>query len=273
MPVIHIINQDGRIYNFPIIKKKTTIGRSKDNDIVLSDSRVSHYHAIVIAQEKNYLLTDLGSHNGTKVNEKFVNKSTLKHDDEIKIGNSKLTFLTKEKTSPSLLDTFSLAKESEYEKWHQQTVKISPEESCQDDSRTLLVSSESKKGFKKQIISALSKRKSRKTKIESDMLPSERASKVLFVLYEISRQLNSIYDFNELLKKIMDHIFMVIDADYGFLILTDDEKNNQFIPAVIKYKNNKVKGKGEIKASRTIIKRSSKTRLLFLHPMPWLIPD
>jgi adenylate cyclase len=53
----------------------------------------------------------------------------------------------------------------------------------------------------------------------------------------------------------MDQIFMVIDADYGFLILTDDEKNNQFMPAVIKYKNDKVKGKGEIKASRTIINK------------------
>ena len=48
---------------------------------------------------------------------------------------------------------------------------------------------------------------------------------------------------------------MVIDADYGFLILTDDEKNNQLMPAVIKYKNDKVKGKGEIKASRTIINK------------------
>jgi pSer/pThr/pTyr-binding forkhead associated (FHA) protein len=175
MPSIHIINQDGRIYNFPIVKKKTTIGRSKDNDIVLSDSRVSNYHAIIIAQEKNYLLTDLGSHNGTKINEKFVNKSTLKHDDEIKIGNSKLTFLTKEKTSPSLLDTFSLAKESEYEKWHQQTVKISPADSCQEDSRTLLVSPEPEKGPGEGFFSFLSKKKRRVTKIKSDLLPSERA--------------------------------------------------------------------------------------------------
>ncbi len=255
MHILHITNQDGRIYDFPLVKKKTTIGRSKDNDIVLSDSRVSHYHAIIIEQEKNYLLTDLGSHNGTKINEKFVNKSTLKHDDEIKIGNNKLTFLTKEKTSPSLLDAFSLAKESEYEKWHQQTVKISPADSCQESSSTLLVSPEPEKGLKRRIISALSEKKRRVTKIKSDVLPSERANKVLFVLYEISRQLNSIHDFNELLKKIMDQIFMVIDADYGFLILTDDEKNNQFRPAVIKYKNDKVKSKGEIKASRTIINK------------------
>jgi len=264
MPIIHIIGQDGRIYDFPIAKKKTTIGRSKDNDIVLTDPRVSHYHAIIIEQEKNFVLTDLGSHNGIIINEKFVHMLQLKHDDEIKIGNTKLTFLTKEKKSPSSLDNLVVTKDSEYEKWHQKTVKISPEESCQDDSRTLLVSSEPKKGLKKRIISTLSKRKSGKTKIKSDVLPSERANKVLFVLYEINRQLNSIHDFSELLKIIIDHIFMVIDADYGFLILTGDEKNNQFMPAIIKYKNDKVKNKGEIKASRTIINKVIQDKVALL---------
>ncbi|NIM58807.1 MAG: FHA domain-containing protein [Candidatus Aminicenantes bacterium] len=264
MPIINIISQDGQISDFPIAKKKTTIGRSRDNDIVLADPRVSHYHAIIIEQDKNFVLTDLGSHNGTMINKKFVQKFLLKHDDEIKIGNTKLTFLTKEKKSPSRPDTLIVTKESEYEKWHQQTLKISPKESCQEDSQTLLASPKPKKALKKQIISSLSKRKSRKAKSKPEALPSERANKVLFVLYEISRQLNSIHDFNELLKKIMDHIFMVIDADYGFLILTDEEKNNQFIPAVIKYKDDKIKSKGEIKASQTIINKVIQDKVALL---------
>ncbi len=264
MPIIHIISQEGQIYDFPLAKKKTTIGRSKDNDIALADPRVSHYHAIIIEQEKNFVLSDLGSHNGTMINERFVQRSLLKHDDEIKIGNAKLTFLTKEKKSPSALYNLAVTKESEYEKWQQQTVKISPKESCQEDSQTLLASPKPKKALKKRIISALSKRKRRKTKTKSDVLPSERANKVLFVLYEISRQLNSIHDFSELLKKIMDHIFIVIDADYGFLVLTDGEKNNQFIPAVIKYKDDKAKSKGEIKASRTIINKVIQDKVALL---------
>ena len=43
------------------------------------------------------------------------------------------------------------------------------------------------------------------------------------MLYEISKQLNVVQDFNELLKKIMDLLFMVIDADSGFLVLLDNE--------------------------------------------------
>jgi adenylate cyclase len=264
MPVIHIISQNGRTHDFPIVKKKNTIGRSKDNDIVLTDPRVSHYHAVITEQEKSFVLTDLGSHNGTTINEKLVHRLRLKHDDEIRIGNSKLTFLTKEKKSSSPLDALNVTKEGEYEEWQQQTVTISPEECRQQDSQTLLISPEPKKDHKKRITAALSKVKKRKTKIGSGLLPSERANKVLFVLYEISRQLNSIHDFNELLKKIMEHIFMVIDADYGFLILTDDEKNKQLMPAVIKYKDDKTKRRGEIRASRTIINKVIQDKVALL---------
>jgi len=81
----------------------------------------------------------------------------------------------------------------------------------------------------------------------------ERRNKVLFVLYEISRQLNTIHDFRELLKIIMDLIFMVISADYGFLVLIGDGTEDQLIPVVVKYRGNQEKNKGELKASQTLI--------------------
>lgn len=91
--------------------------------------------------------------------------------------------------------------------------------------------------------------------IEADLSSLERSNKVLFVLYEISRQLNSIQDFNELLKKIMDLIFMVIDADYGFLILTGDESADELVPVVVKSNDDQIAKKGQLKASRTIINK------------------
>jgi adenylate cyclase len=80
-------------------------------------------------------------------------------------------------------------------------------------------------------------------------------NKVLFVLYEISKQLNSILDLHELLNKIMDLIFMVIDADYGFLILTGEEENGELIPVVVKYRDDKERDRRELKASQTIINK------------------
>jgi adenylate cyclase len=88
---------------------------------------------------------------------------------------------------------------------------------------------------------------------EETQIELERRNKVLFVLYEISRQLNTIHDFKELLKRIMDLIFMVISADYGFLVLTGDETEDQLIPMVVKYRDNREKESGKLKASKTLI--------------------
>ncbi len=83
----------------------------------------------------------------------------------------------------------------------------------------------------------------------------ERTNKVLYVLYEISRQLNSIHVFDELLNKIMDLIFVVIDADYGFLILTGERDREELIPVVVKSREDQAGEQESLKASRTIINR------------------
>jgi pSer/pThr/pTyr-binding forkhead associated (FHA) protein len=255
MPHLQIKTYKGESYNFPLNKDKTIIGRSKGNDIVLPDPRISSKHAEIISKGKSFILNDLKSHNGTRVNEKFIQSHSLKHDDEIRLGQYTLTFLTKEKTVSAPTKTLLLEKEGDYGQWHQQTLKINPEESCQIDSQSLLISPEPKKSQKEEAAPARLSKREAHPKTEKGLLSPERANKVLFVLYEISRQLNTIHDFNELLKKIMDYIFMVIDADYGFLILTDDDKDKDFIPVVIKYKDDKVKTKKGIRASRTIINK------------------
>ncbi len=264
MPHLQIITHNGESYNFPLVKDKTTIGRSKNNDIVLPDPRVSSKHAEIISKGNRFILNDLESHNGTRINEELIQSHSLKHEDEIRIGQYRLAFLTKEKTISTPTKTLLLEREGDYGQWHQQTLKINPEESCQIDSQSLLISPEPKKSQKEQAAPARFKKKEPHTKTEKSLLSPERANKVLFVLYEISRQLNTIHDFNELLKKIMDYIFMVIDADYGFLILTDDEKDKDFIPVVIKYKDDKVKIQKGIRASRTIINKVIQDKVALL---------
>lgn len=92
-------------------------------------------------------------------------------------------------------------------------------------------------------------------KITADLSSLERSNKVLFVLYEISRHLTSIQDFNELLKKIMDLILMVIDADYGYLFLIGESKEAEPVPVVVKYKDDLIKDGEPVRASRTILNK------------------
>jgi len=71
-----------------------TIGRSKANDVTLSDPKVSRNHAIVRRLgDGNYYVMDMGSANGTVVNNKRVLvPCALSNFDLIKIGNHQLTF-------------------------------------------------------------------------------------------------------------------------------------------------------------------------------------
>ena len=250
MPTIHIANKDGRTYNYKILKDEITIGRGKDNDIVLDDSTASRNHAKIIKSKNDYRLIDLGSFNGTKVNDKSIHNTILHPDDLIRIGFTKLVFLTKEKYQSSIMESIILIPETEDGKDDQRIIQSSPQMDHYQESGELLLRSP-----RKTEISAPSKKESHKDRIEEDLTNLERSNKVLFVLYEISRQLNSVSDFNELLSKIMDLIFMIIDADYGFLILTGDKDKEDLIPVVVKYKDDKMKDKGELKASRTIVNK------------------
>ncbi|MGE0022339.1 MAG: FHA domain-containing protein [Hyphomicrobium sp.] len=71
-----------------------SIGRSPSNHIVLEDRHVSRRHAIVLRQHsKEYWLMDLGSGNGSFINDLRIATPTILHDgDCVRIGESVLTF-------------------------------------------------------------------------------------------------------------------------------------------------------------------------------------
>ncbi|MFH1293734.1 MAG: adenylate/guanylate cyclase domain-containing protein [Pseudomonadota bacterium] len=249
MPNLYVVTNDGQIFNFPISKDKVSIGRSNDNDLILADNAVSRYHTEIQKRKNDYILADLGSYNGTKLNGKSIQKVFLKHGDKIQIGSSKLTFLINGNSLDQAEDSVVLTVERD-SAVDRQIVRSSPLER-HGQSQELLVSSEDKNEEKRgKSDFALKKERFNSQEYLAELA---RNNKVLFVLYEISRHLNQIHDFNELLRKIMDLIFMVIDADYGFLVLAGGPDGDNLIPVVVKHKTEHGKSKREIKASRTLI--------------------
>jgi pSer/pThr/pTyr-binding forkhead associated (FHA) protein len=69
-----------------------TIGRLPDNAVVIDHSTVSGHHACVSLDGSNFILEDLGSTNGTLVNERRVTRHTLESGDIVRVGNHSLEF-------------------------------------------------------------------------------------------------------------------------------------------------------------------------------------
>jgi len=68
------------------------IGRSKKCTIILPVGMVSRKHARIAWKGKAFVLTDLESHNGTRVNGELVREHPLRNRDQIRIGPYNLDY-------------------------------------------------------------------------------------------------------------------------------------------------------------------------------------
>ncbi len=79
---------DGRKKKLLIKKKIIKIGRDKKNDFVLDDKSVSREHAKISREKSFFIIEDLFSQNGTKVNGKQITSPTrFDFKDEIELGS------------------------------------------------------------------------------------------------------------------------------------------------------------------------------------------
>lgn len=72
-----------------------TIGRDPKCDVFLNDITVSRKHAKLIYKSEGAEVKDIGSLNGTYVNNKQTDEAKLRNGDEIQIGKFVLVFLAK----------------------------------------------------------------------------------------------------------------------------------------------------------------------------------
>ncbi len=73
-------------------KKRITIGRTNDNDIVLENRGVSRKHALIEFNDNAAVVIDNESLNGTFVNQRKINEEVLRNHDTITIGKYQLIY-------------------------------------------------------------------------------------------------------------------------------------------------------------------------------------
>jgi hypothetical protein len=76
----------------PLGEYVVSIGRANDCTVVLADPNVSRHHAEVRPSGDGFVVVDLGSTNGTKVNDARVAEHQLRDGDEVRFGNTVMHF-------------------------------------------------------------------------------------------------------------------------------------------------------------------------------------
>ena len=171
---------------------RKTLGRGPMNDFDITDLQISQRHCLVKSQEGEIAIVDLGSRNGTFVNDVKINEATLLKDgDEIRLGTTKMVLCTESATPTPRKPADFL-----------QNVELIPSES--------------------QYL---------KTTLSLEAKNAPRVARDLNVLLRLSAEINAIRRLDALQEELLARIFDIVPAEQGTIRLSD-EKQHGFVSTI-----------------------------------------
>jgi chromosome segregation ATPase len=75
-----------------VLGRKTTVGRTPDNDLQIDAKFISRHHAVILAGPVHTIIEDLNSTNGVLVNGRRITRQILKDGDAVVIGKTVFRF-------------------------------------------------------------------------------------------------------------------------------------------------------------------------------------
>lgn len=96
--VVSLVVIDGPLKGqvFPVVKPRVLLGRC-EADIVLDDSEISRKHCALEVHGTSAVLADLGSTNGTFVDDEKIETHELQHMSEFRLGSTVMMFSARAK--------------------------------------------------------------------------------------------------------------------------------------------------------------------------------
>ena len=93
-----INNEDGREI-VHVLGRRTTVGRTPENDLQIKSDVISRHHAIILAGPVHTVIEDLNSTNGVLVNGRRITRQTLQDGDKVMIGRTCYRFALRRQSS------------------------------------------------------------------------------------------------------------------------------------------------------------------------------
>ncbi len=177
-----------------------TLGRKIDNTIVLLEETVSRYHAQIHVAPNGVTIKDCGSSNHTFVNQVKVTVSQLRDGDTIACGQLQLKFVHSLKKS-----------QAQPIRDHQESLSDHFKQIPLPQSESQLQNLVAQKPSEDSII-----------KLKSRDREQQTVNK-LKILLEVSKQLCSPDEPDQLLHKILDLVFQIMRIDHAAILLVDEQ--------------------------------------------------
>lgn len=239
-----------------IKKKRTTIGRLKDNDFIISDRNVSGHHSILIETNEGYFIEDCNSTNGLFVNNERVQRKQIVHNTVVKFGPAEYMFKINEDRLPSMA-----LEESQAIMSGMIREEVLPSDLAKNieqlgktysDLRQILM--ETKSLDRITLLDMVKGLADHIDKVNHDYKEVERAQEMVTTLFDTSHVISSILDKKILLSTLMDLVIKVMKAERGFIMLKDE--SGQLNPAIARKMAQEIMGKGKQMVSRSIAEKS-----------------
>jgi len=90
MSKLVILNQGMTGRTFELAVERTTVGRVEDNTLQIADASVSSHHAEIILRGSEILIRDIGSTNGTFINNEKITEMVLRPGQTLRFGQVEL---------------------------------------------------------------------------------------------------------------------------------------------------------------------------------------
>jgi adenylate cyclase len=205
MPSFRITAPNQRSFVYRLGLDDLTIGRELDNLLILDDPRVSRRHALVQRVGEGYQVIDLGSGNGTFLNEERIPPQVaipLKDADVLRLGACQLTYFSGDKSKNEIIgDGFRQVAA----KVPSAVVEVSP----------LALASDS------QDVPALLYRRE-----------LEKKGRILKLFYELSSKLSTVFQLDEVYAQVLDILLEVTPAARVFIYrrtINESTKQERFV--------------------------------------------
>jgi signal transduction histidine kinase len=206
--------------SFKLAKFPVSLGRKSTNDIVLNDRSVSRIHARIILSAGQLVVEDLGSANGISLNGVRVSSSALTNGDTLHLGDC----MFRVEIGDTKLSTVAINTST----WDLSAHSISPDDlTAEAKDRTLYAAGGS-------------------------------VTNVLAFFQQTGKILESAFELDDILRKILDLSFQMIPAERGFVLLADPDTGEMAVRAQ-RFREGGANQQGkDAKLSKTILDYATK---------------